>query len=119
MRSPWGSTQRFRDAETAVTPVIGVVLMVAITIILAGTVHAALIGFADEPPEPQSIAGFAFDETECDGDGVTVTHVAGDSIPADELSLHSPAKSTPTTWQILRATKRPASRMASSTLARV
>ncbi|NGM67584.1 type IV pilin [Natronolimnobius sp. AArcel1] len=101
MRSPWGSTttQRFRDAETAVTPVIGVVLMVAITIILAGTVHAALIGFADEPPEPQPIAGFSFDETDCDGDGVTVTHVAGDSIPADELYLHSPAKSTPTTWE--------------------
>ena len=96
----WGTETRGgeSDADRAVSPVIGVVLMVALTIVLAGTVHAFVFGIADDNLHDQPMAGFSFetDATECKGDGLSVTHVSGDTIPADQLYLRSDALSKAT-----------------------
>lgn len=47
----FGSLFATEDADRAVSPVIGVILMVAITVILAATVGAFLFGFGGESEE--------------------------------------------------------------------
>lgn len=62
--------------DKAVSPVIGVILMVAITVILAAVIGAFVIGIGEDQ-EVQPTASFDFDfET----DQITVTHSTGDSI---------------------------------------
>ena len=93
MPSSWGTGTRFDSADTAVAPVVGVLLMIALTVVLAGTVHAVAFGIADDNLHAQPMAGFSFesDPADCKGDGLSAMHVAGDTIPADELYLRSTA----------------------------
>jgi len=63
--------------ERAVSPVIGVILMVAITVILAAVIGAFVIGIGEDQ-EVQPTASFNFDFD--DDDSVTVSHSTGDSI---------------------------------------
>ena len=64
--------------ERAVSPVIGVILMVAITVILAAVIGAFVIGIGEDQ-EVQPTASFDFD-FDTDDDLVTVSHSQGDSI---------------------------------------
>ena len=72
------------DGERAVSPVIGVILMVAITVILAAVIGAFVIGIGEDQ-EVQPTASFNVDfET----DKVTVTHSTGDTIDSpDQLGI--------------------------------
>jgi len=72
--------------EQAVSPVIGVILMVAITVILAAVIATFVLGLGEQIDQPPQ-ASFSFDFTETDeSDGtLTVTHDGGDSIQASEL----------------------------------
>ena len=73
----------FRD-DKAVSPVIGVILMVAITVILAAVIGTFVLGLGDDVTEATApTADFDFD-TDSDG-AVTITHSGGDSIDANEL----------------------------------
>ena len=77
----------FRD-DDAVSPVIGVILMVAITVILAAVIASFVLGLGDQAQQATPQASFSFDYTEgsTDGEGyVTVTHDGGDAIEAQEL----------------------------------
>ncbi|WP_336336551.1 type IV pilin N-terminal domain-containing protein [Haloarcula brevis] len=77
----------FRD-DDAVSPVIGVILMVAITVILAAVIASFVLGLGDQAQQATPQASFSFDYNEVGGDGngyVTVTHDGGDSIEAQEL----------------------------------
>lgn len=69
--------------ERAVSPVIGVILMVAITVILAAVIGAFVIGIGDDQ-QTVPTASFDFDD---DGDEVTITHSTGDSIPVDNIDV--------------------------------
>jgi flagellin-like protein len=73
--------------DRAVSPVIGVILMVAITVILAAVIGTFVLGLGDQVSEsaPQAQFTFEFDGT----DQVNATHDGGDAIPADELSVAS------------------------------
>lgn len=74
--------------DDAVSPVIGVILMVAITVILAAVIASFVLGLGDQAQQATPQASFSFDYNEVgsDGDGyVTVTHDGGDSIEAQEL----------------------------------
>ena len=72
--------------ERAVSPVLGVILMVAITVILAAVIGAFVIGIGEDQ-EVQPSASFDFD-FETSGTEVTVTHSNGDTISSpDELIL--------------------------------
>ena len=72
--------------DSAVSPVIGVILMVAITVILAAVIGSFVLnlGGSLQQTAPQASFGFDYD---IDGDGnVTITHESGDSIDADRLT---------------------------------
>lgn len=82
--------------DTAVSPVIGIILMVAITSILAAVVGTFALGLSDEVQEVAPNADFAF---EYDGNEETleVVHEAGDGIAADELWF-LPDSEAPVPW---------------------
>jgi flagellin-like protein len=88
--------------DRAVPPVVGVVLMVAITVILAAVVGTVAVGFTDrfEQSTPQTSFGFEYDAGttaggECnvdltdggDAGTLTVAHESGEAIDGDQLYL--------------------------------
>ena len=66
--------------ERAVSPVIGVILMVAITVILAAVIGAFVIGIGDDQ-EVQPTASFGFDYSD---DDVVISHDQGDTISSPD-----------------------------------
>jgi flagellin-like protein len=71
--------------DRAVSPVIGVILMVAITVILAAVIGTFVLGLGDQVSESAPQAQFTFDY---DGsDKVNFTHDGGDAIDADDLNV--------------------------------
>jgi flagellin-like protein len=71
--------------DDAVSPVIGVILMVAITVILAAVIGTFVLGLGDQVQTTAPQASFNFD---VDGSGdVLATHAGGDSIPESELKV--------------------------------
>jgi flagellin-like protein len=80
--------QLFTD-DDAVSPVIGVILMVAITVILAAVIGTFVLGLGDQVQSTSPQASFNFDYTNNTGDNtdsLTVTHDGGDSIPSGQLN---------------------------------
>jgi len=79
--------------DRAVSPVIGVILMVAITVILAAVIGTFVLGLGDQVSEnaPQASFSFDFDDTSgFDGsadDYVNVTHEGGATIDNSTLSV--------------------------------
>jgi FlaG/FlaF family flagellin (archaellin) len=76
-----------------VSPVVATVLMVALVVVLAGTslfLFAEPVNEATQSPPPT--AGFSWVQN---GNSVTVTHVAGDSVSADQLSIAIDGTQTP------------------------
>ncbi|WP_153952746.1 type IV pilin [Halosegnis longus] len=71
------------DDDTAVSPVIGVILMVAITVILAAVIGTFVLGLGDNVQSTPT-ATFSFDYSN-NGDEVTITHDGGETIPGDQL----------------------------------
>jgi flagellin-like protein len=87
--------QLFTD-DDAVSPVIGVILMVAITVILAAVIASFVLGLGNNATEQTPTASFVFDyEQVAEGDGpsgethglVTITHDGGDTINDQELYI--------------------------------
>jgi len=70
--------------DDAVSPVIGVILMVAITVILAAVIATFVLGLGDSLRNTAPQASFSFDFTSTD---VTVTHDGGDTIDASTDTL--------------------------------
>ncbi|MFB6163564.1 MAG: type IV pilin [Haloarculaceae archaeon] len=76
------------EEDRAVSPVIGVVLMVAITVLLAATAASFFLGFSDQQNARTPQAAFSFDYdagSGSAGDALTVGHTGGDSIDAGNL----------------------------------
>ncbi|MFC7227738.1 type IV pilin N-terminal domain-containing protein [Salinirubellus salinus] len=71
--------------EDAVSPVIGVILMVAITVILAAVIGTFVLGLGDQVQNNAPQATFSFDYNNFDGsDGsVVVTHDGGDTFNSE------------------------------------
>ena len=81
--------QLFTD-DSAVSPVIGVILMVAITVILAAVIGTFVLNLGGSVSQttPQASFGFDFEEgSDTVGDNVTVTHETGATIDSDRLNL--------------------------------
>lgn len=81
----------FIGDDTAVSPVVGVVLMVGVTVVLAGAVHVYVAGFSERmmhDPSPQAV--FTVEAEDCGGEQLSITHRSGHTIPADQLYLQSP-----------------------------
>ena len=74
--------QLFAD-DDAVSPVIGVILMVAITVILAAVIASFVLGLGDQQ-ETAPNASFDFNYDEANGD-LTVTKSGGDQLDGSNL----------------------------------
>lgn len=74
--------------DDAVSPVIGVILMVAITVILAAVIASFVLGLGDTT-QTTPTASFSFDYDSSGGSGgdVTITHDGGDPIQVSELYI--------------------------------
>ncbi|MEF8783433.1 MAG: type IV pilin N-terminal domain-containing protein [Haloarculaceae archaeon] len=76
------------DDDSAVSPVIGVILMVAITVILAAVIATFVLGLGDQVSDTAPQASFAFDYNST-AEKITVTHTGGASIQASQLSVNN------------------------------
>ena len=72
--------------DDAVSPVIGVILMVAITVILAAVIGTFVLGLGDQVQTTAPNSNFAFDFNN-DNVELEVEHSGGDGIEAEELYL--------------------------------
>jgi len=106
-----------QDDDSAVSPVIGVILMVAITVILAAVIATFVLGLGEQVSDsaPQANFGFEFDSgdnPDSNGDSfqtggtsgadgnLTVTHTGGNTIEASNLRLlGSSASDDPANWE--------------------
>ena len=77
--------KEFFTDDDAVSPVIGVILMVAITVILAAVIGTFVLNLGQGINQSSPQASFAFDYN-TDGDNMTITHESGDSVEADQLN---------------------------------
>ena len=82
--------------DDAVSPVIGVILMVAITVILAAVIGTFVLGLGDQVGEtaPQASFNFEFGSTPAGQAMVDITHDGGDSIDATSASLNTTVDGT-------------------------
>jgi len=75
------------DDEKAVSPVIGVILMVAITVILAAVIGTFVLGLGDQVQDTSPQASFGFDYTAGDADTLEITHETGDELTASNVEV--------------------------------
>lgn len=75
--------RRFRDDDRAFTPLAGTGLLVGVVVLLLAIVGAAMFGFIDAVAPPD--AEFVIEQ---DGGEVTIVHVGGEPIPAEELYVY-------------------------------
>jgi len=80
--------------DRAVSPVIGVILMVAITVILAAVIGTFVLGLGDQVSENAPQASFSFDFSDNGdgfngdpGDNVTITHEGGETLEASNIGV--------------------------------
>ena len=85
--------------DDAVSPVIGVILMVAITVILAAVIASFVLGLGDQAQQTTPQASFSFDyDSSTTGSGdfsktlgsdgeLTITHDGGDTIEAGRIDI--------------------------------
>jgi flagellin-like protein len=73
--------------DDAVSPVIGVILMVAITVILAAVIATFVLGLGEQVSEtaPQATFEFEWDDSSGNQDALNITHDGGDTITAKNL----------------------------------
>jgi len=79
------------DDDDAVSPVIGVILMVAITVILAAVIGTFVLGLGDQVQTTTPQASFNFEQGDLDGDGdgtdVRITHNGGDTLDNAKVTV--------------------------------
>jgi len=77
--------------DRAVSPVIGVILMVAITVILAAVIGTFVLGLGDQVSENAPQASFSFDFNIATGGGgsdyVNITHEGGETLDNSTISV--------------------------------
>jgi len=86
--------------ERAVSPVIGVILMVAITVILAAVIGTFVLGLGDQVQNTTPSASFGFDQASVSGDDgtdasnpdieittVTVSHESGNTLSESNIRV--------------------------------
>ncbi|WP_135828465.1 type IV pilin [Halorussus halobius] len=77
--------KNLRSDDSAVSPVIGVILMVAITVILAAVIGTFVLDLGNQVQSSSPTASFSFDQHS--NSSVTVTHDGGDTIPHSNIEV--------------------------------
>lgn len=83
-------TSRQRGDGRAVAPVVGIVLVVGLTILLAGTVLAFTLAIEQDPPTrdaPTAAFGFDFDSPAGGSDALAILHRRGDAVDPAKLAV--------------------------------
>ncbi|MCU4800079.1 type IV pilin N-terminal domain-containing protein [Halobacteria archaeon HArc-gm2] len=83
--------QQILKDDDAVSPVIGVILMVAITVILAAVIASFVLGLGDQAQQTTPQASFSFDYDASANENLTITHDGGDTIDPARLQVISSA----------------------------
>jgi flagellin-like protein len=78
----------------AVSPVIGVILMVAITVILAAVIATFVLGLGESVSDSAPQASFDFDYDD-NADEVTVTHQSGAVLDSDRVTVNVDGSAAP------------------------
>ena len=76
----------FESENRAVSPVIGVILMVAITVILAAVIGSFVLGLAGDVSQTSPTAQISF-EYDSGAGTVVLTHDGGSSFQSDDVRL--------------------------------
>ncbi|GAA5261463.1 type IV pilin N-terminal domain-containing protein [Methanocalculus sp. MC3] len=76
--------EKTKDMESGVSPVVGVMLMLVVTIIIAALVSGFAGGLSESSEKPQQITLKA---TYSQSQGMTITHAGGDVIPTTDVKL--------------------------------
>ncbi len=84
---------KFRQNEEAVSPVIGVILMVAITVILAAVIAAFVFGMGTPKQAPQASITIV-SATTTGGGPITLNHAGGDAIDLSKVKAIIDGNST-------------------------
>ena len=79
-------TNPFNSETRAVSPVIGVILMVAITVILAAVIGTFVLGLGDSLGDNQPTAQLSVD-FDTDENNITIDHNGGDRIDSGTLTV--------------------------------
>jgi len=91
--------KKFTEDDRAVSPVIGIILMVAITVILAAVIGTFVLGLGD------SVTGETAPQVSWDmadvpgGNGVVIAHNGGGSVEASNLDVTVDGESVPPSEQ--------------------
>lgn len=75
------------DDDQAVSPVIGVILMVAITVILAAVIGTFVLGLGDQVQNSAPNANFEFEYSGGGPYDATITHTGGDTIDGSQIEV--------------------------------
>ncbi len=83
---------KFGKKDDGVSPVIGTILMVAVTVVLGVTVYAVMSGFGDDSIQEPTNAAFKTQAVDTDGDGksdkLKVTYISGPTaVPAADVLI--------------------------------
>jgi flagellin-like protein len=81
-------------SERAVSPVIGVILMVAITVILAAVIGTFVLGLGDQVQQTSPNAQWNWDEGGSGEPDLTITHEGGDSVDPANVEVNRPDDTT-------------------------
>ena len=83
------STRKLSVDDSAVSPVIGVILMVAITVILAAVIGTFVLGLGDTlgSSAPQAQFDFEYADGPEDGTWVNITHQGGAPVQNSTLDI--------------------------------
>jgi flagellin-like protein len=76
--------------DAAVSPVIGVILMVAITVLLAATAGSFFLGITDQSTQstPTTAIGFDYDaSTDHKNDALRIEHNGGNTVDAEQIKI--------------------------------
>ena len=74
--------------DDAVSPVVGVILMVAITVILAAGVASFVLGLG-ERPEQTPRANFEYEYSQAGNQNLTITHDGGSNLDPERIDIRS------------------------------
>ncbi|SDM15592.1 flagellin N-terminal-like domain-containing protein [Halogranum gelatinilyticum] len=88
----------FTTEERAVSPVIGVILMVAITVILAAVIGTFVLGLGDSVGQTAPQASLKATVSAAD-DTVTIQHNGGDALHSDETRVIVTIGASTTTFE--------------------
>jgi flagellin-like protein len=78
--------RKLRNDDNAVSPVIGVILMVAITVILAAVIATFVLGLGDQVSDTAPQASFDF---ETNGNDIKITHAGGATLDRENIEVSS------------------------------